>query len=345
MNKPPVASPAGTVPASSARGRRLVWGVAAVLLAAGGWWALSAAPEDDSTAALTPASQTLAVSTTAAPPSAAAAQGSGAQSLPANADSFLTEHLQQTFEDMLLEANAAGDVRDVTVLRQRLAALVGRYFPPELVQRATALLARYVDYRQALGQLAAPTDPGDPSAMRAALQARQRVRQQYFSPEEYEALFGQDERLDRYTVARLDIERQTQLSTEQKQATLKVAAQELTDDQRAQRAASVQHLDVQAQTAAFDSRNIPAAERHAQRSVQFGVEAANRLSELDVQERQWQGSLDQYAQASAAFPANPSATQREQLEQLRQQLFTPEQQLRVDAGLELRALNRPSPKN
>lgn len=316
-----------------------------MLLATGGWWALSRVPADDPAVALTPAKQTLAVAMTAAQPPATAGQGGGIQGLPTAADSFLTEHLQQTFEDMLLEVNAAGDVRDVAVLRQRLAALVGKYFPPELVQRATALLARYVDYRQAIGQLAAPTDPGDPSAMRAALQARQRVRQQYFSPEEYEALFGQDERLDSYTVARLNIERQTQLSAEQKQAALKAAAQELTDSQRSQRAASVQHLDVQAQTAAFDSREAPTAERHALRSAQFGAEAASRLSELDVQERQWQNSLDQYAQTSAALPANPNATQRQQLEQLRQQLFTPEQQLRVDAGLELRALNQPTPKN
>ena len=314
-----------------------------MLLAAGGWWALSRVLADEPAVALTPAKQTLAM--TAAQPPATAGQGGGIQGLPTAADSFLTEHLQQTFEDMLLEVNAAGDVRDVAVLRQRLAALVGKYFPLELVQRATALLARYVDYRQAIGQLAAPTDPGDPSAMRAALQARQRVRQQYFSPEEYEALFGQDERLDRYTVARLNIERQTQLSAEQKQAALKAAAQELTDSQRSQRAASVQHLDVQAQTAAFDSREAPTAERHALRSAQFGAEAASRLSELDVQERQWQNSLDQYAQTSAALPANPNATQRQQLEQLRQQLFTPEQQLRVDAGLELRALNQPTPKN
>lgn len=264
---------------------------------------------------------------------------------PTSADSFLTEYLQQTFEDMMLEATAAGDVQDVAVLRQRLNALVGKYFPPELVQRATALLWRYVDYRQALGQLAAPTSPGDPAAMRTALQARQRVRQQYFSPEEYAALFGQEERLDRFTMARLAIEQQTTLSAEQKQAALAGASQELSEGQRAQRAAAVQHLDVQAQTASFESRNAGAAERYAERSAQFGSEAANRLSELDGQERQWQNNLTQYAQASAALPANASTAQTQQLEQLRQKLFTPEQQLRVDAGLALRALAQQTPKN
>lgn len=181
--------------------------------------------------------------------------------------------------------------------------------------------------------------------MRAALQVRDRVRQQYFSAEECEALFAQDERLDHFTLARLGIERQTQLSAEQKQAALATAAQGLSDSQRAQRSAAVQHLDVQKQTAALDSRNTPATEHHAQRSAQYGQEAASRLAQLDGHERQWNSSLDQGAQATAALPANASAEQRQQLDQLRQQLFTPEQQLRVDAGLALRAMARQTAKN
>lgn len=112
------------------------------------------------------------------------------------ADSFLTDRLQQTFEDMLLEATSNGDITDITRLKQKLAALVPTYFSASLATRAFALLERYVNYRQALGQLAAPTDSNDLSAMRSALQARQRIRQRHFAPEEYEALFGQDERLD-----------------------------------------------------------------------------------------------------------------------------------------------------
>ena len=322
------------------------WVAGAVLLvAAGGWWALSPPAPGASAAALVHGARLPPATPSTAQSAAVAWPDDRPVGVPAVTDSFLTEHLQQTFEDMLLEATACGDVRDVAVLRQRLNALVGKFFPPELVQRATALLARYVDYRQALGQLAAPTDPADPSAMRAALQARDRVRQQYFSAEEYEALFAQDERLDRYTLARLGIERQTQLSAEQKQAALTTAAQGLSDSQRAQRSAAVQHLDVQSQTAAFDSRNASATERHAQRSLQYGEEAASRLAQLDGQERQWNSSLDQYAQATAALPANANAEQRQQLEQLRQQLFTPEQQLRVDAGLALRALSGQAAKH
>ena len=258
-----------------------------------------------------------------------------------SADSFLTDRLQQTFEDMLLEATSSGDITDITRLKQKLAALVPAYFSASLATRALALLERYVDYRQALGQLAAPTDPNDPSAMRSALQARQRIRQRHFAPEEYEALFGQDERLDQFTLARLEVERQTGLTDLQKRAALQSAEQALSPAQRAQRSDAVAHLGVQSQTAAFESAGVRAPERFAQRSAQYGAEAATRLSQLDTDNLQWQNSLDQYAQARAGLGgSSPTTEQLQALVQLRQKLFTPEQQLRVEAGLLVRELGQ-----
>lgn len=328
------------------------WAAAVLALAAAGAWVLNPAPPALPTAVLArPEPQHVQVD---ARPATEALSVSGSPARPSpEADVFLTEQLQQTFEDLLLEALASGDVRDGAVLRQRVSALVAKYFSPDLVQRATALLGRYVDYREALGQLAAPADPTDPDALRAAVQARQRVRQRYFSAEENEALFGQDERLDRYTLERLSLERQTDLTEAQKQAALTLAAQHLSDSQRAQRSAAVQHLDVQAQTATFERSNIASTERHAQRSALYGEQAAQRLGQLDAEERQWQASLDQFAQAASALDmpgaastgaaSQTSAAQRQQLEQLKQQLFTPEQQPRVEAGLALRALQASNP--
>ena len=265
--------------------------------------------------------------------------GFKANALPA--DSFLTDRLQQTFEDMLLEATSSGDITDITRLKQKLAALVPAYFSASLATRALALLERYVDYRQALGQLAAPTDPNDPSAMRSALQARQRIRQRHFAPEEYETLFGQDERLDQFTLARLEVERQTGLTDLQKRAALQSAEQALSPAQRAQRSDAVAHLGVQSQTAAFESAGVRAPERFAQRSAQYGAEAATRLSQLDTDNLQWQNSLDQYAQARAGLGgSSPTTEQSQALVQLRQKLFTPEQQLRVEAGLLVRELGQ-----
>ena len=315
---------------------------AAIVLAALWWWATPSTPVVGGglpRAGLTALPLSASGPGTDAVLQEAVNAGFKANALPA--DSFLTDRLQQTFEDMLLEATSSGDITDITRLKQKLAALVPAYFSASLATRALALLERYVDYRQALGQLAAPTDPNDPSAMRSALQARQRIRQRHFAPEEYEALFGQDERLDQFTLARLEVERQTGLSDLQKRAALQTAEQALSPAQRAQRSEAVAHLGVQSQTAAFESAGVRAPERFAQRSAQYGAEAATRLSQLDTDNLQWQNSLDQYAQARAGLGASsPTTEQSQALVQLRQKLFTPEQQLRVEAGLLVRELGQ-----
>lgn len=156
-------------------------------------------------------------------------------------------------------------------------------------------------------------------------------------------MFGQDERLDQFTLARLEAERQTGLTDLQKRGALQTAEQALDPAQRAQRAEAVAHLGVQSQTAAFESAGASAPERFAQRSAQYGTEVATRLSQLDTDNLQWQNSLDQYAQAQAGLGlggSSPTTEQSQALVQLRQKLFTPEQQLRVEAGLLVRELGQ-----
>jgi len=248
-------------------------------------------------------------------------------------DSFLDAGLRHRLEDLLLEA---GEAATPSALKQRLAGLVPRYFQPADAVRAQALLERYVDYRVALGALKPPADPGDPHALRAAIDARQRIREQHFAGEEYRALFAQEEELDRYTLARLEIARNTAWTQEQKTAALRDAEHELGAAQRAARADAVAHLGVAAQTAAFDARGVGERERYTQRQAQYGEAAAQQLAQLDRQEQDWQRRLDDYAGAQAR------KMQPADLQQLRQQLFSAEEQLRIEAALAVRALPPPA---
>lgn len=244
-------------------------------------------------------------------------------------DVFLGTGLRHRLEDLLLEA---GEAATPAALKQRFAGLVPRYFQPGDAVRAQALLERYVDYRVALGAIKPPVDTGDPQALRAAISARQRLREQHFAGEEYQALFAQDEELDRYTLARLEIERSTTLTTGQKQSALRDAEHELGAAQRAARAEAVAHLGVAAQTAAFEARGTGEHERYAQRRTQYGDAAALQLAQLDRQEQDWHRRLDHYAGAQER--QLPPA----QLQQMRDQLFLPEEQLRIEAALALRSL-------
>ncbi len=307
---------------------------AALLCAAGLWWLVSpdALPDTRETRE-TPAAQRLAAASSQQLAASAATPltgRSGEALASTTGDAFLSPDLRQTFEAMLFEATDGADMRDLAVLKTRLLALVPRYFPAQYTVRATALMERYVDYRVALGGLKPPTDPSDPRALRAALDARQQAREQHFTSEEYEALFAQEARLDRYTLARIEIERNSALTALQKQAALKDAEQGLSDAQRAERDAATAHINVASQTAGFDAQGTTANERYTQRRSQYGDVAAAQLGQLDLEERDWQARLSDYA-AAQARKASP-----EQLQLLRQQLFSQQEQLRVEAALAAR---------
>jgi len=297
------------------------------------WWMQAGAPADGPGATATPGSAPVAATpdgarVAGAPLGAAAQAHHSAAPDQAGADPLLAPGLRDALEALL---HAAGDTPDPEALKQRLESLVGQHFPAALSTRALALARRYVDYRVALGRLKAPADLTDPGGLRAAMEARQQVRRQYFDGDEYDALFAREAELDQYMLARLEIERNSALSPAQKRTAQQEAEAGLDPAHRAQRAEAVAHVDVAQQTAAFNAQGADERTRHAQRSAQYGEEAAQRLAQLDRQESDWQSRLDQYQQARDASP-DPA-----RLQQLRGQLFSPQEQLRIDAALALRA--------
>ncbi len=316
------------------------WAVAAAVLAlttaAGVWWL--GGPSGPSAGDAHTATAGAAAATAVAQVKPSPAQGADnsffarrrAITADGPADPLLVHGLRDTLEALLMEA---GDASDPATLKQRLAALVNQHFPAALATRALALAERYVDYRVALGSLRAPQDLTDPRALRDALEARHKVRLQFFDDAEYDALFAREADLDRYTLARLEIERNTQLSPEQRAQALQAADNELSAERRAERSSATEHMAAAAQTAAFNASNADERTRYAARSAQYGPAAAQAMAQLDREEQHWNQRLDQYSQARTQQGEGPG------LQQLRQQLFSPEEQQRIDAALALRRLN------
>ena len=320
----------------------LLSAAAALLCAAGLWWLLAPDNEQSLSSAASGSSVPTLAGTAAVPVSnvsaAASSPADAAAAIYPGSDIFLTADLRARLEEMIFEASGDSEMSDPALLKKRLAELVPRYFSAALSARATALIERYVDYRVALSAIKPPTDPGDPRALRAALETRQSMREKHFAPEEYAALFAEEARLDRYTLARMEIEKNPGLTTAQKQAALKDNESELSVEQRTERSQAVAHIGVATQTAALDAANASDTERYAQRQAQYGNAAALQLAGLDRENRDWQARLGEYAIAQAQ-KAPP-----EQLKQLRGRLFTEQEQLRVDAALVLRGQAQPTPR-
>ncbi|MDA8455428.1 lipase chaperone [Acidovorax sp. GBBC 3334] len=256
---------------------------------------------------------------------------SAAELALSQADPLLGPTLRDDLEALLQEALEAGATVDPAALKRRLPGLVGRHFAASLRERALLLAGRYVDYRAALGGLQPPTDLNDPQALRASMDARDRLRRACFEPAEYEALFAGEAELDRHTLARLEILQGSASTPGEKAQALRAAEASLPEALRAARASYAAPLAVAEQTASLDARQADDATRHAERSARYGEAAAQALARLDGEERQWQQRLDQYQQARAAQGDGPA------LQQLQGQLFTPQERLRLEGALALRA--------
>ena len=288
----------------------------AVVVAAGvAWWQLSE-PEAPAVAASSVPQATN--------PAAAEASAIALRNNSHAPDPLLTPDLLRIFEQMLNDSQA----RDKEGLMAEMRAKIDKYLPPEWRVRGLGLLERYIDYRNALEALPAASI-GDPAGLRRILDARAGIRARYFAPEEVEGLFGAEEKFDRFSVEKLEIERNKDLTPEQKREALAQTEKNwLTPEQLADRAATTAQLGVAEQTAALEARGASPQERFAERSQQYGYEAAQRLATLDRQEQDWQSRLSHYAAADEATRA-----------QLQAQLFTPQEALRLQAALEVRAAN------
>ncbi len=153
---------------------------------------------------------------------------------------------------MLLDA---GDATTPEEFKLRLSQLVRKHFGADLATRALALAERYVDYRVALGTLKAPR-PDDPTALRNSLNARERLRERYFAPEEHEALFARESALDRYTLARLEIQHNTGLTARRKPAHSKTPRQNCRQSSGQTAPHAVAHLGAAVQTQDFEARGV-----------------------------------------------------------------------------------------
>lgn len=218
--------------------------------------------------------------------------------------------------------------------KQKLLGWLRAKYPPAYVARMEGLVGRYADYRIALGELKPAGDTTDPDALKATFEARRQLRMSFFDSAEYLTLFASEDRLDRYTVERLTILRDRNLSDSDRAARLAVAETHLSTDERAARADAMQGQAAVAQTAAYDTQGTDAGQRFVERKSQWGSAAAERLAQLDDEQAGWQLRLDRYAEAERRQQAGQLSAA--ELNGLRSQLFTPQEQLRLSGALALR---------
>lgn len=196
------------------------------------------------------------------------------------------------------------------------------------------LLDRYHRYSTefASGDYAARYAGNDDSDIRQKLALRQQLRADTFGADTANALFADEDRYDRFSLARHAIMTANQPEQE-KAASLHALSNTLPEGLAAQyqRQYDLQHLPAQVQT--MKQQGADTADLYQYRQQHFGDAAALRMQTLDQQRQTWQARYQDYAQQRDRIlrAVMDDSDQQTRLQALRSNLFNASEQQRAAA--------------
>lgn len=344
--------------------KKVMLGVGLVLLVlAGMWWLLPGQEEQGQL------ENTRAADATQALPAAVATAKSAAN--PGSAQDFaqfvalgqglgkLPQSLEGTQVDGHLAADAAGNLvlsasvrqvfdyflstigeEDLSAIKGRIALYLKQQLPASAALHAWQLLNNYLQYRQAASQLPDAQqdalmrqDEADVSSLQQALEQRRQLRDEWLGQAASDAFFGPEEAYDSYSIQRLKVQQDKGLSAAAKQQQLAQLKNNLPAEVRTMIDETMAPTNAAAKVAAMRAQGASEADVQAYRTQAFGAEAAARFKSLDEERAAWQQRYDDYSKQRASIETADLATadKQQQIEALRERLFSTDEQKRVAA--------------
>jgi lipase chaperone LimK len=203
--------------------------------------------------------------------------------------------------------------------------------------QAQRLLDRYIAFKAALLRLEQDyaKKPEAERSLRARFLAMQSLRDNYFSAEETQAMFGLEDANDMDALARLEIANDATLSASDKRSRLATLDQQMPRMLREDREAPRAVIRLEAQIVALRAQGAGDDEVFRARAKTLDTDAAGRLAELDQEERQWRQRIDSYlsdrARALQRLADAPDSEKQAALADLQQARFSELERKRLAA--------------
>ena len=201
--------------------------------------------------------------------------------------------------------------------------------------RAQALdtLGRYLDYKLALADLeAAYGEAGvsSPDEIQRRMAEIQALRRTWMDADTAEAFFADEEAIDRYQIQKRNLNRDGSLTEQQRKDALAEAEMALPEPVRQARQDTRKFARYEEAREAL--ANDPEALR-AWRQEAFGNEAAQRLEDLDAEQKDWSQRWQSYAKERDALMSSGLAEpeREEGLTRLREKYFSETERIRAKA--------------
>jgi lipase chaperone LimK len=222
-------------------------------------------------------------------------------------------------------------------IRAKIEAELDRTLKPASAKEAKRLLASYLDFKAALIEMEKnPQQSSEPgiSPIRARLMAIQQIRARFFTPKEIEGMFGFDDANDMDSVSRMEIFQDKSLTPEQKKAKLAALDAAMPQALREAREAPLKVANMEATAEKMRANGATDDDVYRMRAKVFSPEAATRLAELDQTILNWKKRIATYQTQRKALIGDTSLSDTDRqaaIQQLRDGLFTPEEQKRLPA--------------
>ena len=170
--------------------------------------------------------------------------------------------------------------------------------------------------------------------MRARMAQVKDLRSQYLSPEASAAFYGDDDAYDQYSLGRYAVLQDKGLTPPQQAQQLAVLENTLPPSLQESMRTINQYNNLEQLTSDWQRSGGSPAELRQIRENLVGAAAADRLEALDAQRADWNARMNAWFAERAAVLANAGLSEVDratQVERLREQRFSPEERIRVEA--------------
>ncbi|MEM9302951.1 MAG: lipase secretion chaperone [Pseudomonadota bacterium] len=227
--------------------------------------------------------RSLAAARVALPPSLADVEIDGAIRFDADGRLVTDASLRRLYDFLL---TTLGE-QDLATIRGQLRAIALAAGDEAQAQAVLDTFERYLGYLQATDDITTPDIAG-------RLDALASLRRSWLGESMAAGFFGAEERYARATLARDAVLEDASLSPAEREAALDEIDATLDPRLVIGRERALAHLDVVAETEAFEVLDVDATTRFEQRAAQYGVAAAERLETLDSERAVWSDRVDRY---------------------------------------------------
>jgi lipase chaperone LimK len=226
---------------------------------------------------------------------------------------LLIDHRLRAYFDYYL--STLGE-RDLNAIRLAIGTELVRTLPEALVIQAHGLFERYVRFKVALANFARLQSTQPVVSMAEHLRSVALLRMYFFSSDEINGFFGQEDRYHQYIVDRLRVLEDKTLDTHAKEQQLVALQASLPMDVQNVHRKAVQHLSLAAAELVLRQQGGGESELYRLRTQQVGPEAAERLMQLDQQETAWQQRVESYQRQRQAILSRSDQTSVDQAQAL-----------------------------